>query len=336
MRSIEVSPYRESLQSEKVYLPGNVKLSILFSAHSDKDDMGDFSEFRRRIKRADIYIPEQYGWNRIMQANLNIVSKGEISKREVLGVYEEALKSAPKSNFATWNMALLDALYATNRTIALVDIPAGHRLVKEVAPEIIPSDLLKGDFEQACDYMGETIRKLSDSEAQRDIYILEHIGPVLDSTIKSSPRLQVKAQVNVLMTLGTLHAPIYDVLAEKTEEQRKKTGSFLPTASMGVIEGGYDPSSFLVMHFHPAIESQMDEEQIKTLKAKTVGIFLLELLLPKERAKILYQIVDRLSVSDIQALFNSAKSFLNKELLTQDPPVMGKISSILEELGTKK
>lgn len=334
MRLGEVPTYKEAVQSEMVFLPPNVNLSITFSSHMDATDMGDFSEFRRRIKRSDIYIPESLGWNSIVKFNFDTASQGRRPKKEMLADMKRSHELDSNSLNLGWELALVDALYASNRTLAFVDVPAGHPLSRAVMPNLVLPDLLQHEFSDAQEFIEEQMRKMTEAQLKRDIYILEHIGPVLTSEIIKNPRLRTKDNIDVFMSIGSLHYPIFEVLEQKTKEQREKSDSTLPTVRAEVIGEPYDPGSLLSMHLHPGIDFQLTDEQLALVKIRNIGIALIQPIIPGAGEKLLVSVTESLLKEEIEELFNLAKSVIAKNT-PQRSPVFDKIADILQGLKSK-
>lgn len=325
----------EALEAKDIYLPSNVSLNILFSPHVEPEDIGNFREFRRTLRRSDIFIPESIAWNRNVPIFLKQISQGNerLYKLAIAEISKTThIKEAGQASAFT--SIIYEALYDSKKPVALVDLPEGHPLIPIVQPRIEPSELYPTSFEVAIERHAEYIRKSALAQHQRDHIIMQSMGPTLEKIINSDPQLRSKKEINVLMTMGLLHSSIYGSLKSKTDEQRANTGKTLPFVKATIIGTAPDANSVLSIHFHPGHEHTIPEDELKIVKAQALASHILSAFVGKEiRHKIIYETVKRLSLDEMRELYDfAAEAYRTKN--AEEPDVLYKIEGIFDELRT--
>jgi hypothetical protein len=296
---------------------------MFLSPHMHKEDLGDFNEFRRTLRRSDIYIPESITWNQSIQLAWDAVSKGD---REI---YKEVQTKVAVVQPA-W-FALFEAAYASNRKIVLIDIPEGNDLANEITPHTYLNEYFPLDFEEMLLEESKISKKQAIAELKRDEFMLTRIGPALEAAIAEQPKLSAKEQVNVFMSYGSLHKPMYEVLRKLTEDQRKTTSSSLPRVH--VMQPNYeysDQASILIAHFHPFFTVSLSADEEKNLQAQAFTVNIIQTLTsaPAWQRKFICMAVSNLSMAEMGDVYqfvreadNTGKAF---------PPVFEKIGSLIQ------
>lgn len=216
----------EALKERSIYLPEGVKLHIHFSAHDQEEDLGDPAYFQNLMKNADIYIPEAPGW-----INEHLVVAEKISKGDYKA-YDNYKKSGPDDTFG---IATMRGIYNSNKKILLVDIKSDdenfnsvHQIHTKSLAKTAFSDFLwgEGDLDKIVSQFTSRSNVLTMGEGYREGKILTNLGPAIESAIDSSQKLKSKDEVNVLMTIGLMHSPIYSVLKRHIDDPERVTRSF--------------------------------------------------------------------------------------------------------------
>ncbi len=244
-----------------VFLPENVSLKMILSRHINGEDVGDFYEFRRKLKSADIFLPESIGWTDESLELFRAVSRGEkAAHRQALQTIDN-----PQNIFLPsidFQRALLKALYASNRLVVATDLKAGDPLIDKGLIILTGKELYSTDFETALELVTSHVRKVALGTEARENHILRKIGPALTAAIESKPKLKEKVQVDVLMTLGAMHIHVADVLTRQANLQREARCSRLPVVEVELNEFD-EPTSDLIQHFHPSLDHTLSDEQVK-------------------------------------------------------------------------
>src|SRR3989304_2102852 len=153
--------FRDVLQNDKL----QVYVEPFFSHHNIP---GDLEGLKERIRESDLYIPEAFGWTTSHLELLRNASSGEINPEELTG----RLKRYPPSF-----RKITEDVYNSHKAIAIVDIPARHRLERESGKVWVYNPSHEGDFSQVLDYTRIFLDNLANYHNQREDYILQQITP---------------------------------------------------------------------------------------------------------------------------------------------------------------
>lgn len=335
MTSKEIPLHEELGELKPIYLPPNVSLTILFAPHMGREDVGDFSEFRRKVRRSDIFIPESIGWNLDVARNYAEVSKGNKSVYQALQKQIQE-QIATRQNPSDFSLALFEALYASNRKIALIDIPASHELVPQILRPIAGKDLYAGSFEEGSSNYSKFMQEMTLAQVHRDQYMLEAIGPTLDIALNRNPKLKSKSKVDVFMTLGSLHVPFYVNLDSAIEKQRQKDSSQLPSVAMSESTENYlDQSSILANHYHPGLDFSLENQDLKRAEAEALTVHTLHWLRQDHTPrKNICMAVSSLSMSEMADIFNFFHDIFHG-IDASEPDALNRFEILLEEIGSE-
>ncbi len=191
-----------------------IHFRILYGPHNSPEDLKALEE---ELSRADIYFPENAGWNIETERAYQAYATG---KYEVPGNLEPALK---------FELETLSRLGKAGRevVVGLVDLPEGHSLLKR--PESSEKALLKfetGNFVKAI----QEIKRIAENNArlnkQREDYIQAQIQSKIQSILEAHPLLKEKTKkegkLNVLLSLGTVHTRISHNLKKEGKDVERR------------------------------------------------------------------------------------------------------------------
>jgi hypothetical protein len=214
---------------ELLALPTRTNVHIHFSPHSSAEDIGDENEFKRHMKRADIFIPEEVSWNEEVKKSMQQIAKGNHKE------YEPIRRAAQDMNMGFMG-AVLKTLYNSHTAVDFVDVGRDHPLwiavgslmgstedVEEAMPEVAQ------EVESIDDYCKDRLDCVENwiiANRFRERFMLASLPEVIRSNVAVRPRLRKKPEVNVLMTLGTVHTNVYHQLCRVAGATNHITRSF--------------------------------------------------------------------------------------------------------------
>ncbi len=270
---------RETKETNPIYLPSTVSLDMFFATNRQKDYLGDFEAYKQKIRQSDIFIPEMLvtetsGATANALSVYNRISKGN------KGLFEEQqdlwFRTTGNRAFAApYTLGVYEALFDSQKPVLFVDLPQGGPLEHQVRPSILPSDFYTGDLDEASSKHIRHIEQVAKGNVIRDKFISENIGPELDKIIKANPELSEKKQVDVFMTINTVHKPVFNDIDNATQVQRNTTSKGLPkvTADEPPIQYS-DPATELTYHFDPRSTVTKSESDVKLLGEQAVILHL--------------------------------------------------------------
>lgn len=215
---------------EKVANPEETKekgpklsFEFFYSSHftgADKRGLGE------RVKDADIFVPEAYGWNDETKSVLEEVASGKAGPTEIAQRY--GLREDPARGYEAPFLGTLRALHNTKVKVELLDIPASHPLTAELFEahaNLSRIDLTK-DFAEHTESYGEKLKEAARLQVLREEYILERLASLAsDIRIGKLPELKGKTDVRILLAYGVVHTPLSHALVKNGEDARRTFGA---------------------------------------------------------------------------------------------------------------
>jgi hypothetical protein len=191
----------------ELYIPTGVNVHIHFSAHSTRSDIGDVGAVTQLARNADIVLIEELNWDKDFEKIANKISRGDYItfKRYALDLDEE--------QFGFLKVAMR-AIYNSRAFISSVDLGKGHPL-NPIISGYSGSDKPHAVAKTFKDHIVETDEKVllfAQANMLREEHMLSVIGPKIDQIVANTPKLKDKTQIQVLMTLGTMHTNVYHQL----------------------------------------------------------------------------------------------------------------------------
>lgn len=330
----EIDLYREQLVKRDVFLPSNVDLTILFAQHSTGDDLGNRDEFRRRLKKFDIFIPELFGFSDDDSNLYSRVSRGYTKPpKNIVGEYPD------------FETRLLDELYRTYVSVVFVDVQKNDTVVSESLTNTIDkSQFFENGFEEAIVLIQAGYLRLAESEEKRENAILRKIGPALQEIIDKNPKLNNKNRIKVLMLIGLVHKNIFFKLKDVAERQRTETLQKTPVVISEVMESAEKSSkqhdhTKLALHFYPD-EFKLQDWDLRESLIKGVGVTLISILHPEllSRHNVLFNVSGLLSSEEIRLIYDTLRElYLSRiskdqaEIIISSAPILGKVRSLIND-----
>ncbi len=210
MEDINAEP-KQKVQ-EKVPQHANVRYDIYFSPHGN---LGDFQDLFQRIKGADVYVPEVFGWSQEYLGIYEDVSAGRKTP-------EQAIKEKQVED-AEMNPLLLEELRAvhnSNKPIFFIDLPEDEvpRGKNRIA-------LAARSFDGLLDNVQHYLEEESRLNIRREQQMVEQLGVKVGEVLEANPELKSKDDVKVLISLGSVHTGVYRQLKDNGEKVEREFNS---------------------------------------------------------------------------------------------------------------
>ena len=160
------------------------------------------------IEKADIYIPEVFGWRPKDLKLLRKASSAEISRTELT----EKLKGRSASFRRT-----AEDVYDSQKAIAIIDVPANHQLKKESDAIWNYDPPYEGGFSEALNYTRTFLDNIASHLNKREEYILSQITPEkVEELLHIYPLLKDKKTIKILLSIGLGHSLVPPDYPEST------------------------------------------------------------------------------------------------------------------------
>lgn len=176
-----------------------------------------------RLKKCDIYVPEQHGVTSGGQEFLNNVSFGRISPKEA----EE--KELDGESYPSW-FEFLRNIHNSRKPIISADIPRDHRIYKRTEAlrgrysYLLETNLPIMNFTDVLKEIKIFGRDNARLEKQREEYMLSHLTPYIQKVLEDYPQLKEKDELKVLLSLGGYHTSFYHALKKGGHDINREFG----------------------------------------------------------------------------------------------------------------
>lgn len=190
------------------YLAENVRVHFVFGPHQHPEH---FDATAQLLTDCDIFIPEQAGWTEEMLEAWSRATKAK-------GPSLDKIAQKIESNFDDYTKAVVHEIGGTWKSILFIDV-TDEEFPKEMDTAIKASR--STDYETVLRESYEGAALNTDFSGFRDKKMIENLGPQVTRKVKEHPKLRDKEQVNVLISLGTDHYPVYEYLRQQQATQDK-------------------------------------------------------------------------------------------------------------------
>lgn len=194
-----------------------IKVKILLAHHQTAKD---FELAKSNFADCDIYIPEFEGYSEADIQALNKISEGNIELSPAR--LEDAARNPISGQIETYQLELLKKLYKSKKIVTLVDTPNERKAYESYLFGLYSLSQQK-TFQGKVEALRASLERINQSQLNRDIHIVAHIPKKVREILDANPSLKTKKEINIQMTLGTLHSPVYGMikeLAPKSVERR--------------------------------------------------------------------------------------------------------------------
>lgn len=175
-------------------------IDFFLSWHNTSIDKAGLAE---KIKNADIFSPEGFGWNEERRSIFDQVSKGAITPQEVVKKF-----NIPKeSSF----MGTIEALYNTHVRVEMLDLGANQPLTEEVEETLSALNEIdpKMSFSDTTADLREKFRNFATAQVKREQYIVEQFFLLKEKIARGEiPEIKENVVINVLFAYGAMHTSL--------------------------------------------------------------------------------------------------------------------------------
>lgn len=186
-----------------------ITIDIFYSPHGSAEDIGGLED---QLKKADIYIPETFGWSLQYLDALRKLSNGKVTPEMVLQDWGDR-----NPYYYHRDENFFNIIYKSKKPIAFLDIPDSHSLVRREKETKIPDIQFGSNFGQVIDSVRGYIEKAADMQEERETYMLEQLQPQIQELLKTHPKLRGKQEINILLSVGAAHTLLYRNLRKDYE-----------------------------------------------------------------------------------------------------------------------
>ncbi len=199
------------MNKEKKEAEPKITVDFFFSGHNTAEDVSRLPE---ALKNADVYVPELAGWTKKTEQAINQVSQGKGRLETQPGSIQEIEDSS---------------LYNTKIPVVFIDIPKGHSLIKKIQDSVTKSkdaaiDFSYGNFDEAMEIEKKATTDMALAMKEREEFIADKLKKELKTLTKKFPQLKNKADIRVLVQLGTAHTTVYRKLKPELESSKITLG----------------------------------------------------------------------------------------------------------------
>ncbi len=280
---------------EKEHGKPALSVDIFYSAHDTPKDFEKLADF---LPQADVYIPECIGWSSVDQAHYDAISESRKTPEEII----EHLKGTTPDMYPPHDTKLkeFEILYNSHKPITFIDIPLSHPLTQRFnALDAAFLEQLTGHFEDDLESYKNFLKQLAQFQTEREEYLLSQFKPRVAELLQNHPGLKEKAEIKVLVTLGSIHTPVWHFL----KKSGQKTATFFKTK----------PHMF--SHENEAIRRNMFNNEVNDelvarayLESEFFAHFTPARNEDTEKLAVLMRnVIDQFSVSDIKNVFDKVE-----------------------------
>ena len=177
-----------------------LEMKFLFSPHATAED---FRSFKFEFDKADVFVPELFGW-----------SEETLQTLRELSIENNPDDSVPNFGLATGE--IVKNISGSQKAIELVDVPKGDPIEKlqREAIKIGNESLNLTDFNGMISGVKSFLIKFSEAQKLREEYMVSKIKTLRNKIEEDYPELAKKDKLNVLIALGSFHTDIYNKVRE--------------------------------------------------------------------------------------------------------------------------
>ena len=188
--------------SEKEDIKTNIR--IFYGVH---DTAESALKFRDELQKADIYIPEKFGWYKDTLDFYRDLCSGNVTPEEFF--------AEPNKNKGSFTMQQLEMLYKSGKYITFIDVPEEHIIYKFSKNLEYPAIDYNNSFEDALllfkDYYNDDAIMIKEREDFMFNQLRNFIKKLKEDIKKNPeffPNIKNKHKINILLTLGAIHTQL--------------------------------------------------------------------------------------------------------------------------------
>jgi hypothetical protein len=201
-------------ENKEAKLP-KLSFDFFFGPHGTVEDAAGLEE---RFAKADVFIPELFGWSEAALNVYNDLSYGRITP-------EDAMKLFKKDDFNGFMSAIFKMIYKSYKPIVFAD----------ASRETNKKNAINNDEERFKMHFGNTIgfeKKLAEfrqylkneaeTEKTREEHMISNLYPSLLEALKGRPDLLNQKELKVLLFLGAAHTGVSTRLSSFNQDVTRK------------------------------------------------------------------------------------------------------------------
>lgn len=228
--------FNQKLQAESKDKGPEISMKIWYSPHVlERDYWGIEGE----LDKADIFAPEEFGYEKETLDEYKALANGEMSPDDI--EQNEAKEYGPGYKRDEARRKIFEVIFNSRKQIIFIDVPNGHPLVKRWMKALEERFFIAfrskdiNSFYELLRLVKKNLKEYADIQKERDEYILSQLKPRVDECIKADPRLRNASKIQILISLGSLHTPIYHALKKRNENVQRifRSPAIFPFADEG-------------------------------------------------------------------------------------------------------
>jgi hypothetical protein len=279
-------------------------IRFAFNRHGTAEDAR--SLVKDNLDWCDVYIPEAVRWTKDQLRLTREVSMGELEAKDIV---VEGGHDFTKEVFSL--------IEGSNKLIYFVDIPKeldeiGYKIYEHM---ILASEAyLKGDYEAAIKNGKNFIKAQIEADKVRENHMLKELDKLKSTILDENPILKNKEKINILMTLGLAHLPIYSDFKKQQKGSFKSIEKKIPNIHAGVPLFNYATMLRLsrqVNNIPEGVEQLSNKEVMRALTGSIINELIVNYTFDdgkhNEESNILSDfLVEQLNDEDIKHISESA------------------------------
>jgi len=185
----------------------SVNLNILFGHHESAADMADV-EAALQSGNVNIYFYENSSGDKthateLFQRFSDADLEADVIRRDNLNQFLAGrFKGTPDE-------PVLRGIAGTGIAIGCIDLAGQYpEIITRITAADEPEIDVSGDYKQALDHLLHQGREYATAQRERERFIVSNIEPELERLMKERPELMQKPELNILLSMGELHATL--------------------------------------------------------------------------------------------------------------------------------
>ncbi len=197
-----------------------INIRIFYGVHGTAEDALNFREW---LQKADIYIPEKFGWDKDTLDAYRHISSGDETPEEFT------------TNEKGFVMQQLKMMYKSRKYILFIDVPKGHLIYKLSKNLKRPTIDYNRAFENLLSLHNEYFKEDAFFIKERENFMLHQLQSFIQKlkdsikkNPKSFPNIKNKHKINILITLGAIHTQFSHYVYQEFPEGTSRKFQTMP------------------------------------------------------------------------------------------------------------
>ncbi|MFA6520033.1 MAG: hypothetical protein WCT44_00290 [Candidatus Paceibacterota bacterium] len=205
-----------------------LKFSFVFGHHLSP---GDLNKVKVKIKEADVFIPEGFGWDQQSLDTWRQLSGGVLSAEKLEKSHEKAYSDFKTDRKFFFLREMIKVLERAGKKITFIDTEINNPLV--IVQNLLNTTSVR-EFSQIKDFEGkkenvkQRLQNLSVISHGRENYMLQQLPVKIRELLDANPDLRKKPEVKILFFLGANHTPVYHTMKKLAPEDTEEDFSTYP------------------------------------------------------------------------------------------------------------